>query len=186
MSDDFIYPYVTDNNLENVQTYQYAQWRGDDFIRDFCQQRQALLVSLPPGEWPTTSGGMCSTAERLWPAVVSLRNGPLSKVQLDWSLVLLKKFEVSKKLYREYASQAPHKRSSDDYDDAEPYLLLAEVSLRLWQHEKHSYWLSGALKLIDTLCSISDRLPRPQQAVLAALIEYEQTLVSTLMEAASD
>ncbi|WP_421193217.1 hypothetical protein [Aeromonas enteropelogenes] len=181
------YPYVTDNNLENIQSYQYSLWQGDNFIAAFYAQRLTLLQSLPAAQWLECRNEFNVTSNSLWPLVLKLRNGqPLADHELDWVLILLKKFEVSKKLFGVYHSAPPHKRCDENFREPEPYMLLAELTLRLWLQLKRTYWLSGALKLLDTLCSIASGCREAQQAGIASLLELEQQLITSLQEVVSE
>lgn len=181
------YPYVTDNNLDNIQDYQYSLWHGDSFIVAFQNQRQFALQDLPAADWLVLHNTACNTAFRLWSAVIQLREcKPLVPQELDWILVLLKKFEVSKKLYGCYESLPPHKRCDENYSAPEPYILLAEVVLRQWHVQHNTYWINTALKLIDTLCSVIDGCDEVQRAGIAALITLEQQLLKSLLEAVSE
>lgn len=181
------YPYVTENNLENIQSYQYSLWQGDNFIAAFYAQRLTLLQSLPAAQWLECRDELNVTSNSLWPLVFKLRNGQLLvDKELDWVLILLKKFEVSKKLFGAYHSTFPHQRCDENFREPEPYMLLAELTLRLWQQFKRTYWLSGALKLLDTLCSIASGCTEAQQAGIASLIGLEQQLITSLQEVVSE
>lgn len=181
------YPYVTDNNFKNIQDYQYSLWHGDSFIVAFQNQRQFVLQGLPAADWLVLHNTACDTAVRLWSVVIQLREcKPLVGQELDWILVLLKKFEVSKKLYGRYESLPPHKRCDEHYSAPEPYILLAEVVLRQWHVQHNTYWVNTALKLIDTLCSVIDGCDEIQRAGIAALIMLEQQLLKSLLEAVSE
>ena len=65
-------------------------------------------------------------------------------------------------------------------------MLLAELALRQWLVQHNSYWLSGALKLIDTLCSIVNSCDTVHQSGIAALILLEQQLITSLLEVVSE
>ncbi|WP_139411379.1 hypothetical protein [Aeromonas veronii] len=181
------YPYVTDDNLEHIQSYQYSSWLGDAFIVAFYQQRQTLLQSLPKARWLVLEREISNTSDSLWPLVVKMRqNQFLNHKELDWLLVLLKKFEVSKRLFAAYQSSPPYRQCDEYYGAPEPYMLLAELALRQWLVQHNSYWLSGALKLIDTLCSIVNSCDTVHQSGIAALILLEQQLITSLLEVVSE
>lgn len=96
--------------------------------------------------------------------------------------MLVKKFEVSKRLYGAYESDAPHKHCTVEYRVPGPYLLLAEVALQLWCQQRYTFWLSVAIKLLDTLCSVGQSLSVSEQAGVAALIVLERAQVTELIK----
>lgn len=183
MTGNIIYPYVTEDNLINIQSYQYSQWQGDVFIDAYFHQRSSLLEQMPaPVLWQMPEDA-CDTIRRLWPLVTKLRKGAVvTQGEVYWALVLVKKFEVSKRLYGAYEPDAPHKHCNMEYRVPGPYLLLAEVALQLWCQQRCTFWLSVAIKLLDTLCSVGLGLSTPVQAGVAALIVLERAQVTALME----
>lgn len=183
MTSNITYPYVTEDNLTHIQSYQYSQWQGDAFISAYFHQRSSLLKQMPaPVLWKMPDDA-CDTIRRLWPLVTKLRKGEaVTQEEVYWALVLVKKFEVNKRLYSAYEPDAPHKPSNVEYRVPGSYLLLAEVALLLWCQQRCTFWLSVAIKLLDTICSVGLGLSVPDQAGVAALIELERAQVTELIK----
>ena len=183
MTCNVTYPYVTEDNLAQIQRYQYTQWQGDVFIDAYFHQRNSLLEQMPDPVLWQRSEEACDTIRRLWPLVTKLRKGKVvTQAEVYWALVLVKKFEVSKRLYGAYESDAPHKHCTVEYRVPGPYLLLAEVALQLWCQQRYTFWLSVAIKLLDTLCSVGQSLSVSEQAGVAALIVLERAQVTELIK----
>ncbi|MFQ2222627.1 hypothetical protein ACK32A_07390 [Aeromonas enteropelogenes] len=183
MTDNITYPYVTEDNLTHIQNYQYSKWQGEAFVGAYFHQRSSLLAQMPaPVLWQMPEEA-CDTILRLWPLVTTLRKGEaVTQAEVYWALVLVKKFEVSKRLYGSYEPDAPHKHCSVEFRAPGPYLLLAEVALLQWCRERCSFWLSAAIKLLDTLCSVGPSLSVSEQAGVAALIMLERVQVTELIK----
>ncbi len=84
-------------------------------------------------------------------------------------LSLLRKFEVSKKLYSKYIL-ASKKRAGDLYDDMTNYALLALVLIELYkiEHDKHQKMIlmNALLKLNDLNVSVIRELAAPVEFYL--------------------
>ncbi len=176
------YPYTDNDNLVNPLTYQYSKFAGKDFIHAWRRQRQRLLGQLPSASLPSLTL-VDKTTARLVPAIEVLRKDEkITDDELLWPLRLLKKFEVSKRLYSSYNDFLPFRPQSDDYTGLNNYFLLAEICIRQWQQQRKTYWLSGLLKLTDTLCTQFSRMTLAQQSQLTWILELEQTVIAEMLE----
>lgn len=176
------YPYTDNDNLASPLTYQYSQYLGADFIVAWRDERRKVLASASVPSLPSLSLAD-HTASLLIPAVKLLRNGQLlSDEFLLWPVRLLKKFEVTKRLYSHYNSQVPFRRQSDDFNGLHNYFLLAEICYRQWLFQRHSYWLSCALKLTDTLCSQRQKMTATELSQLAWIVTLELDVINSMLE----
>lgn len=182
-----IYPYSEGDLLRCPQTYRYTAFQGKAFIQAWQASRQAVCSQLPdpvllPLSAPANIAATDSTA-LLGRICLNLRNTSIADepLALYWLPRLLKKFEVSKRLYAGYELAAPHRAlSGSDFLALQPYLLLAEAMIHGWRTQGTGYYLSALLKLNDTLISQQARLYADQAAYLAWILENEQQLIAEL------
>ena len=181
------YTYATPNKLEYPQDYCYSEWLGDDFFDYYLDQRNYMLIHvLPDPHLLQYSDNFCPTSKILWPVVVSIRDQLYTDDFDPMVLSFLKKFECFKRLYDNYTNIPPFKKLSSNFHDPDPYLLLAEIVLYKWTSTRKTFWFSCALKLSDTLCSISDILTITQKHALACLLKTELQLFHELFEATNE
>lgn len=178
------YPYANGDLLANPQHYQYSQYMGGEFVEAWRAMRRDLITSLPP-----PALGLCSnsaldkTQSILWQYCDARRAGERDLSQEYWIAVLVKKFEVSKRLCRQYADMSPHKAIDKmDYLALSPYLLLAEAMVHQCQLELKSNLLSCLLKLCDTLATQVARMTYAERSQFAWVLLHEQELLN-LVEA---
>ncbi|MGE7958086.1 hypothetical protein ACQKQA_16145 [Pseudomonas sp. NPDC089530] len=185
------YAYSDGDLLENPQTYRYSSFQGAAFVDAWRASRLATIARLPapalpalPPQGPAQAEDSTALLSQL---CLEMRagagvSGPLASY---WLPRLLKKFEVSKRLYAGYEAGAPHRPlPHSDYGSLQPYLLLAECMLQGWQASGAAYYLSGLLKLTDTLVSQHGRLEPDQGAYLAWLLTQEQQVLATVAQEA--
>ena len=86
--------------------------------------------------------------------------------------LILKKFEVSKRIYDFYLPE--FKKSDDsDFKNLNNYLKLASVLSRSYEITKKLNYLNGMLKVIDTLISVFNEMSELEKKNLAWLIRLE-------------
>ncbi len=183
------YPYSEGDLLQTPQRYHYTPFMGDDFVQAWRASRELARQRLPVPELPQIPPCILANAEEtlsLLQVMCRALRTPGAKTAdhevLDyWLLRLLKKFEVSKHLHAGYLAQPPHPAvAGSDYLAISPYLWLAECLSRAWLRQPAGYFLSGLLKLNDTLVSQIPHLDAEQGAHLAWLLNMEQQLLGDL------
>ncbi|MDM5070145.1 hypothetical protein [Aeromonas salmonicida] len=186
------YPYSEGDLLRTPQRYHYTPFMGEAFVYAWRVSRELASQQLPTPALPALKSTGVADAENtqaLLQIMCRALRAPVAEVSdrriLDyWLPRLLKKFEVSKRLFAGYQNQEPHPPLSDsDYLAADPYLWLAECLLRAWQRQPAGYLLSGVLKLNDTLVSQIPHLDVEQGAHLAWILMIEQQSLAELSEA---
>lgn len=184
MFDDDRYPYAQGPLLEQPNTYFYTTYHGQGFI-DAWQQSRALLSP------PQTVSRPSVDIER----GEAIRDQVYTKCLLHdllthqadhdyWWPRLVKKFEVKKRLFSAYQSEAPHRPVIDSgYQDLDIYLLFAEWLTLSYQQQSRLQLLNTLLKVMDTLVSQQTSLSAGQLSNLAWLLEQEKRCVSDLQQA---
>jgi methionyl-tRNA formyltransferase len=166
------YIYVTENNLENRQTYQYSKYGGEAFLAAYESSRRALLLKFtnqnqiplltdcelltecikiteayyakpPDSSHVILRHEICDILIRLIDNIII----PDDYHRLD---LILKTFEVRKRLYHCYDLKfKPYDES--DYEDRGLYLLFACCLI-------HAYRKTTDLKYLNTLLKVNDLL----------------------------
>ena len=179
------YAYSDGDLLETPQTYRYSSFQGHAFVDAWRASRLAVCAALPAPALPALHPHGAAHAEDsktlLSHLCLEMRAGVSGPLAAYWLPRLLKKFEVSKRLYAGYEAAAPHRPlPQSSYSCLQPYLLLAECMLHGWQASGAAYYLSGLLKLTDTLVSQQARLEPDQGAYLAWLLGQEQQVLASV------
>ena len=146
-----MYPYITDNNLELPQSYNYTAFNGVAFLREYLTSRKAVLNLL------------CGDNAEQARALESVNAYILESCENEMSLKLvIKTFEVNKRLYMSYDKGVskfsneiilkPIKTSS--YTHIDNYLCFAKALCVFFTQTHNLLYLNTVLKLNDTLLSL--------------------------------
>jgi len=96
-------------------------------------------------------------------------------------LKLIKKFEVSRKIYIKYDSKFSNKE--DKYDLINNYIILSAVCLKYFHETTRLVFLNTSLKLNDMLCSIFVELNTTDKTILYGLLSDEIKIIEQLVSA---
>jgi adenylylsulfate kinase-like enzyme len=188
------YPYSTGPLLNSTQSYRYTPYLGSIFIFDWQLSRTSYLnqysspctslVSSEPSILNEHHTNNIAAKDILVRLCLELRADSQLSEHVDyWLPRMLKKFEVSKRLFQFYKTNAPHSAVADSrYDDLELYLLLAEALIRAWAKKPLSQYVNGLLKLIDTLLSQNLQLSQSQSKYLGWLTLAEQMILDKILD----
>lgn len=183
-----LYPYASGDLLENANTYFYTPFNGYDFLRAFSDKRSSVLAHLPepePAPLPKSDGYfnddlIIETSILLEYVLAVILDGKIDVSRnRRWLEELIKKFEVTKRIHRQYGKgfRAIDRTQHKDYT---LYIRLTEVFDAAYSATHDLRLISVMIKSLDTLCSIAERLDSDCQARLAALIVSEKGHVETL------
>lgn len=184
------YPYSSGSLLDSPQNYMYTPYSGAAFVSDWYLSRDDFLIQYacsatlyPLGSLPEDISNLLVTDTILKRLCVDLRAGLYTSEYVNyWLPRLLKKFEVSKRLYHSYSVDAPHvKIVENGFDNLTLYLLLAESLIRAWANKPMSQYINGLLKLVDTLLSQISLLDEVESSSLAWIVLAERTILEKVM-----
>lgn len=173
------YKYITENNLENRQNYMYSEYKGTDFLQEYKESREQLMI--------VAGSDSVEEAAHITNKELADLFGKLQtedEIELDDKKCMdayTKTFEVRKRLYSEYNSEwKPVKNASREiYDN---YILLAECLILMYEKSKCTKYISCLLKLDDTMISIKDKLTDRQVCELAGVCKREMEVIGQLYE----
>ena len=199
---DEAYSYTKANLLEYPQKYQYSKYEGEAFFLklqndrnrtiDYLNKRLKKLNLLPENVMPDIDGE-CYTDNNellLKPFLQYLYSkngaGELARHK-DQILLLIKRFEVSKKLYSRY-SVMDIRKSSAESDNLGNYALFSLVLLNYFHVtesvEEQLMYFNAILKVNDILSSAKYEIYTSDEIVLSlAAIQKELELIHHFGEA---
>lgn len=185
-----LYPYITPDNLEKRQKYQYTAYHGEEFLAVWRQTRKVFLqqalpekqdgkpftCALTPAQHEEVSAYLSSLAQAnedgrqaegqqaLLPLMLSLLRG---FTQQGWTPALherlhavIKTFEVRKRLYPVYSLKFKP-ADEEDYRNRDLYVVLCALLTQ-------AYRAHPSLKVLNTLLKLNDALLSLQGEMLAS------------------
>lgn len=173
------YKYITENNLENRQNYMYSEYKGTDFLQEYKESREQLMIVARSD---SVEGAAHITNKELGDLFGKLQTE--DEIELDDKKCMdayTKTFEVRKRLYSEYNSEwKPVKNASREiYDN---YILLAKCLILMYKKSKCAKYINCLLKIDDTMISIKNKLTDRQVRELASVCEREMEIVEQIYE----
>ncbi|HEH9415776.1 hypothetical protein [Aeromonas salmonicida] len=185
------YQYASGDLLANPQSYQYSEYIGTEFIDAWAVHRADIISSLPAPSVPnflqpmTRTVDFGDTVSSLYLVLYFLRNkDSLAKEMNNYIWMLVRKFEVSKRLYEAYDNIVPNKAvKTSDFNNYSIYLLFAECLVRsclLMGNDTRK--LNCLLKVCDTLCSAVEMFSVQQRAQLSWILREEKVCIIRLID----
>lgn len=186
--DTIDYHYSQGNLLENPQTYSYSTYSAQAFIDAWLSNRKGILARLPPAEKLAQRNGesLCpkNTMNLLHAISERLQQPQVSndRHEMYWLKRLVKKFEVTKRVYSAYQASAPYRpMDRNSYTDMALYLKLSECFILAYSQEGAMQFLNVFIKIQDTIISQVSSLDHLSQGHLAWLIQQEITVLQVFM-----
>ncbi|MCX9103494.1 hypothetical protein [Aeromonas veronii] len=184
------YPYASGDLLANPQSYQYSEYIGAEFIDAWVAHRDDIISSLPAPSIPSLETmnqtvDFSDTLSSLSLVIYLLREECSLTEEIDnYVWMLVRKFEVSKKLYVAYENVSPNKAvKSSGFNNYSIYILFAECLVRsclLMGCDTRK--LNCLLKVCDTLCSAVEKFSVQQRAQLSWILKEEKFCISRLID----
>ena len=178
------YPYATGDLLVDPNTYFYSQFGGYPFIEAWMAARAITVAELPaPQEppppahntGPPDANGTVQGEhflEYLYGQIETENRSDLGDETAFWLSRILKKFEVTKRLYRAYDENMKAVDRAH-YMDLGLYVRFGEIVDVAYDVSGDTRFLNALLKCIDTLCAVRENLISPHKARLSWLIGRE-------------
>lgn len=190
MTSPVTYLYTENNLIEKPNTYQYSQYNGVDFLIAWRKSRESVLAYLPsPLDIPCGINNLYKNEVIITKDLLNLlvyliehstKGNPDHELNY-WSSRLVKKFEVSKRIYSAYQLDMPHRPAlNSHYDDIFLYLRFSEFLLLNYQKTESIQYLNLLLKVIDTLVSVHKKMISNHAARLHTLILTEMKIIASL------
>ena len=175
------YSYTDGDKIASPNTYFYTEYNGQEFLNSYFGNRKSILRKMKDAVEPTFSENDTETDQSLiqtsiyldylYTSLQSQNHSRNADIFAEINLIL-KKFEVSKRIYDFYLPE--FKKSDDsDFKNLNNYLKLASVLSRSYEITNKLNYLNGMLKVIDTLISVFNEMSELEKKNLAWLIRME-------------
>lgn len=178
--DTISYHYAEGELLENPQNYSYSGYFAQAFVDAWQSHRNSQLARLPaPQKLEQRDGeSLCPRDTlNLLHAICEVLQQPQMSIdspEVDWLRRLVKKFEVSKRVYSAYQSSAPFRpMDKSSYTNIELYLKLAECFILAFNKSAELQYLNAFIKIQDSIISQIHILSHSSKTHLAWLIQQE-------------
>ena len=157
------YLYSKKNLLEESERYRYSSFQGMDFLESFFVERNRLISSLPEHDNKESDGVESihdnnDSYDTLQYFKHFLHNYKDAKIIKDDGIaLLLKKFEISKKIYSKISHNLNALKNSD-YKNINLYIYFSACCCKAYEKTKHLSFLNALIKCNDIICSQKDLL----------------------------
>lgn len=180
------YVYAQGDLLNCRNSYTYTDFHGDLFMKDWRENRELSLASLPTStryiEGDQKRSYIDNEGIKHSESLLLCLAGQLQATNKDPDVILLSKlvqrFEVTKRVHEYYGSNW---RAVDNsaYTSMHLYILYAEVMMQAYQHFDRLDFLNVTLKCIDSLIALKSKLSDIDGGHLAHLIEVELSVIDS-------
>ena len=184
MSRSSQYPYSEGDKLECKNTYFYTSYFGKPFLDAWKSDRnkaiagmEPVLVIPSPEPVPENDFSGHGVLERILKKI----ENPEESAML---LLLIKRFEVTKRVYLHYDSDL-RPIDSSEFRELSLYLRFAEILGLAYEKFGHLFYLNAFIKVLDTLISVKDDILAEGQGRFARCIMQEMEVVEKLMKKVS-
>lgn len=160
------YIYITDNNLEKKQKYNYSQYGGEAFLNAYLANRKDAIDKL---EEKNAIHQTYTELKKIKTQLSIVRTvDQILKNDID---AYVKTFEVRKRLYTGYDQN--WKPTNEDYHDYMNYIIFAQVLVTMYEITDNVKYLSCLMKLDDTLISLIPLIPYSIRIEIKSILEAE-------------
>lgn len=165
-----LYPYSTENNLQNRQNYHYSVYGGKEFLKSYKENRNYYLqenkIEFSNNKIEVNVKERFNKFEIKENEYFNLKIFLFSSLclcfenkeeQIDTHSIskIIKTFEVRKRLYNFYTNNIRlTPLNVNDYNDLENYELLSVLFCHLYEYKNNFQILSSLMKLNDILVSL--------------------------------
>jgi len=186
------YQYACGDRIEKRNTYFYSTFHGTGFLRSWRAVRAGAIalgfdsIPAPTGnrEAVFEVGKRIDTAALLEHLYGELEGGTHDALVRYWLRVLVRRFEVSKRVHTFYRVDPPHRPIPEAaFRDLPLYLRFAEVLELGWRYAQALPYLNALLKCMDTLTAHAAELSVSEAGRLAGLVQREDKHVMALAAA---
>jgi hypothetical protein len=174
------YPYGSGDPIANRNTYFFTPFGGIPFLRGWVSSRATLAAALdeskeqaaPAAPKPVMNEERVATRDLLDWLAAAVRRGELDEQACYRLEIMLKKFEVGKRLFERYDATPPHRPAAGAGDrQLELYVRYAELMELCHARLGGLRYLNVLLKVMDTVSAYFAAMAadlRPRAARIAA------------------
>jgi hypothetical protein len=145
------YTYVNKNIFDNKINYSYSKFGGIEFIKSWGSNRKECLeILFDSSDAFFEKADNCNTNIEFqkWLNYPEVLLSELDKVHL-----LIKRFEVTKKIYETYDENYRCLNKQVKYNNLSLYINFGLIMVKLYYKFQHLQYANTLLKLVDIICS---------------------------------
>lgn len=145
------YKYISENIFDDKINYSYSKFGGIEFIKSWDDNRKECLKILFDKK-DIFSGKIdnCNTNIEFikWLTYPEILFSERKKVHL-----LIKRFEVTKKIYETYDENYRSLNNQVKYNNLNLYINFGLIIVRFYNKFRHLQYVNTLLKIVDIICS---------------------------------
>lgn len=183
------YEYITDNNLEQTQSYKYSKYSGMNFLKEYIAVRRQYITDksiLFDIDLVLKFIENCSadtqtdnqTFYTLKDIVLAVSQDKLIDFFAQINM-FQKRFEVKKRVYTDY-EQGKIFSGLGSYTDLNLYIILSAILLCTYFFTKKLTYFSTVIKINDTILSQYTLLDDKSKPIVSAILNCETALVNEM------
>jgi len=184
------YSYSKHDLIETPQKYEMSSFMGKEFLLGFFNFRKRIQENIKPQIIISFENVLkllnettnSQTTESILSFIIKhMQRNSLSDNQKEIFENLLKKFEITKKIFEKYSDDFT--LSSDNERNYRNYLLLSFSCILYYGQTGNLKYLNTCLKLNDTLCSVHSEISNDiDKSLFYHLLEIETNSVMNLIK----
>jgi methionyl-tRNA formyltransferase len=182
------YPYVVEGVPEKRIPYSYSRFGGLNFLNAWQNKRGSCITFNAPSKpysiaeflklVQNSPANINLTSDLFDNWIRELSNGRIEEERLN---LLLKRFEVTKRIYAEYDENF-RPLNKLDYHQNLNYLKFAVVLILAYRNLGKLQYLNALLKLCDILCCVHQNLNDDEKRICDWVLLSESDIVNKLQK----
>ena len=179
--DENSYKYVKGNSIKEKINYSYSTFEGKQFLKAWDLVRKNCIKIILENKSNIVKHKDSETTTFL---KLLIKNPLLIKNKENDIHLLIKRFEVTKRIYSHYDLNFKRINRQTSFDDIYNYIYFGILLTKLFENNKHLQYLNTILKVNDIICREilnSSNLIYPQSECLY-LLKQESKIVKTLIK----
>lgn len=162
------YEYLDTNTPSQKINYSFSIYKGKKFLEAYKKSRTKVIYSKTNDKVDAIQSGSCSIIKKL-----NLWKNLDRNMYLNDFMLLLKRFEVTKKIYCQYDENYRPINIDTKYDDLDSYLAFSDFLIYEYKLSDTFDVLNALLKVNDILISNSDVMSAIQHLKLKEILKEE-------------
>lgn len=184
------YEFITDSPLDCRQSYTYTQYLGQPYFNEWQRSRLCIIKYADKQAFSNSFKNEIESVGKFQAGdIVTTKNcleqllsTPTERDQAKWLDFFIQRFEVSKRLFDQYALTENRPKSVGGYTDQELYLLFAELLVQRVSVDLYFPAVNALLKAVDTLLGLESQLSESQRSRLSAVVSSEFEVVKRVAD----
>lgn len=166
--------------MENKNTYFYTAYSGESFLVAWKSDRKKAISGMEPASAIPASEPVPENDFSGYGVLERILKQIESSEESRTLLLLIKRFEVTKRIYLRYKPDLRPVDSSE-FRDLSLYLRWAEILGLAYEKFGHLFYLNAFIKVLDTLISVKEDILTEGHGRFARCIMLEVEVVENLM-----